>query len=230
MPRLLKIILLLLVTCNLSLVSASLVHAATSISLTTQTPRVKVNQTFDVSINLTSTDTTLGTDIVLKYDPQILELTSVTPGTLYPNYPPNVSGQTTTGQVNISAVSDFSSGVTPNGTFATLKFTPLKAGQTEVIFAYAPGDTALTGVIPLEGNTPNLLVAAPSPLAITIQDNPLANVQTSASNLRLLLTLSAIAVLAIVIFLMFIRRKSPTPTLPPTPPPPTPLPPSPTSA
>ena len=185
---------------------ASPAHAATSLELTTPKSSLPINKAFDVVINITSDDNTLGTDVVLNYDPQILRLDSVAPGTLYPNYS-KVNGQTTTGTVNISAVSDFTSGITPNGTYATLIFTPLKGGTTDISLAFDPSNTALTGVIPFEGDSPSVLSQAPTPLSLTITAASLLN-QVPSGTWRLPVTMAVIVALIIIVFFLM-RRKPP---------------------
>ncbi len=217
---------LLLVTCYLLLVSPVL--AATSLSLTGPTEKLSINKSFSVTVSITSTDNTLGTDLVLAYDPDLLRFDSVTPGTIYPNY--SKSDQTTAGKVTVSAVSDFTKGVTPNGTYATISFTPLKSGQTDISLAFDAQNPALSGVTPFEGDQANLLTQAPSPLALTITSSPLDQFTSATSSGIPLIAkiIIALVALGLIAFTISRRRQKPiAPDLPSAPPPPIATPPTP---
>lgn len=144
----------------------------TKLSLTTQSGKVRVGQEFQVEAVLSSTFNTLGTDLVLQYDPQQLALTKVVPGDVYPEFSDtqNLSQQTQEdGTVYLSAVADFQRGAVPDGVLATLYFTPLKSGSTTIHILYDSNDSTLSGVIPFEGTENNLLSQAPEPLTVQVQ-------------------------------------------------------------
>ena len=140
--------------------------AYTAALLQTDKTTLSPNQTFNLTINLTSNDSTLGTDLVLTYDPTVLQPTSVTPGNLYPTYS-NYDLESTNGTLLVSAVSDFTQGTTPNGLFATVTFTAIGPGESSIALAFDPEDSALSGVIPFAGSSENLL-EPPSPLTVTV--------------------------------------------------------------
>jgi len=141
--------------------------ANTTISLSNPNEKITQNIPFEITVNITSTDNTLGTDLVLQYNPDVLKLNSVTPGSVYPNFS-NLENLLTNGTLHISGASDFSKGTIPNGLFATISFTSLKSKSTQISVAYDPTDSSLTGVIPFEGNETNLLNQTPQSLEISI--------------------------------------------------------------
>lgn len=151
---LLFLFLSILVTQYLS--NFSPVLAATTVTLQTFDPQISPNQTATVIIDITSTDETLGTDLVLTYDPTILKPTAITPGTVYPNYSDTDLSENS-GTLYISAVSDLTQGTTPNGQFASVTFTALKPGYSDMGIAFDPEDSSLSGVIPFDGSDENLL-------------------------------------------------------------------------
>ena len=141
--------------------------AATKLSLSTAEPVLRVNQAFEVVIQIASDDATLGADAVIKYDPEMLELTKVTPGSVYANYS-DVGSKDANGVINVSGVADLTEAVSPNGILARLTFVPLKTGKTKVEFVYEADSTSSTGVIPFEGSNGNLITQAPADLSLDV--------------------------------------------------------------
>lgn len=201
-----KRLLVVLITLITSFTSfTAVISAATSLSLSSSTTSPKVGQEFTVTLTITSSDSTLGTDVVLAYDHNLIDFTSVTPGTIYPNYSP-AQAPTTPGKVFISAVSDFTKGVTPTGTFATVAFTPKAAGTTQIALDYQPQATNLTQVIPFDPeNSTNLLSQAPPPLALTITSDPLGTITKSGFPL-FIIPLALIVIFGTVIFIRRSKR------------------------
>lgn len=79
--------------------------------------------TFQLKINLdTSNVRTDGTDAYIIFDPKVLTPSqfTVTPGTLYANYPTNVDASG--GRIEISGISDVANAYAGSGTFATVSF------------------------------------------------------------------------------------------------------------
>lgn len=75
---------------------------------------------FSLDINLdTGGHSTDGTDVILKYDPSLVNVLSIDKGTIYPNYPGSTYDNDS-GKVLISGVSSVSTPVTGSGKFATL--------------------------------------------------------------------------------------------------------------
>lgn len=100
--------------------------AASAATLTFNPSSGVLNKGCEVSIKIdldTQGVQTDGTDVIVLYTPAQVSLTtsSITNGTIYPEYPGN-SVDPTTGKVSISGISSVSSPFSGTGTFATLKF------------------------------------------------------------------------------------------------------------
>lgn len=151
-----------------SLVPFHVVHAAQA-SLTTTSPSPKVNERFAVTITLAGGDETLGTDVVLRYNPASLVVQEVMEGTLYPTYNPAGSARVNkeSGLVVLSGSTGFGQSVPANGVFGTVSFVAIKDGQTVVTLDYEQGMTNKTGVISPTGT--ELLTTKPLPLSITVK-------------------------------------------------------------
>lgn len=143
---------------------------ATELSLKTNTPTVKVDQIFWVDIALAGGEDTLGTDVIISYDPQKLEAKEVKAGTLYPTYNPVGEKRidATQGKMLLSGSGGLGQAVQAQGSFASIIFQAKKAGVTTVAFDYQPGSTATTGIIDSAGN--DLITTSPLSLSITIQN------------------------------------------------------------
>lgn len=142
---------------------------AAQLSLATTTPSPKVNEQFTVTINLAGNDQTLGTDVVLRYDPMYLIAQEVSEGTLYPTYNPAGAARVNkeSGLIVLSGSTGFGQSVPANGVFGAVSFVAIKDGKAVVTLEYEPGTTNKTGVISPNGE--ELLTNAPTPLAITIK-------------------------------------------------------------
>ena len=164
------IVRLLLVTSLgiIALVPFHIIQAA-QLSLTATTPSPKVNERFTVTINLAGGDQTLGTDVVLRYDPARLIAQEVTEGTLYPTYNPAGVARVNkeSGLIVLSGSTGFGQSVPANGAFGTVPFVALKDGHTTISLDYEPGMTNKTGVISPTGE--ELLTGAPNPLVISVK-------------------------------------------------------------
>lgn len=144
------------------------VHAA-EVSLHASNSSPKVNERFTVTISLSGNDQTLGTDIVLLYDPSYLVAEAVVEGTLYPTYNPASSARINkdAGLVVLSGSTGFGQAAPANGVFGTVSFVPIKDGVAQVSVDYEPGATNKTGVVGPDGG--ELLTSAPMPLTITVK-------------------------------------------------------------
>lgn len=96
--------------------------------------------------------TTLGTDLVLKYDPNILEIAgaqNIVNGDAYNEYPAKTFDQQQ-GMVGISGISSInSSGFNGIATFATINFRAKSAGKASLKVEFTPGGTAESNIIRL---------------------------------------------------------------------------------
>lgn len=151
-----------------ALVPFHAVHAA-QVSLTTTSPSPKVNERFAVTIALAGGDETLGTDVVLRYNPASLVVQEVMEGTLYPTYNPAGEARINkdAGLVVLSGSTGFGQSVQANGVFGSVSFVAIKDGKSAVTLDYEPGMTNKTGVIGSAGE--ELLTSAPAPLPITVK-------------------------------------------------------------
>lgn len=142
---------------------------AAEISLYADASSPKVNESFTVSINLTGGEATLGTDVILRFDPMRLVVQRVSEGTLYPTYSPSGDGRINkeAGIIVLSGSTGFGQSVPANGEFGTITFVALKDGKTNVIVDYEPGATNKTGVVGPAGE--ELLTRVPAPLAISVK-------------------------------------------------------------
>lgn len=142
---------------------------AAELSLVTSTPSPKINERFTVTINLAGNDQTLGTDVVLRYDPAYLIAEEISEGTLYPTYNPEKSARVNkeTGFIVLSGSTGFGQVVPANGVFSTISFVALKEGKTAIALEYEQGMTNKTGVVSPMGE--ELLTSAPTPLSITVK-------------------------------------------------------------
>lgn len=151
-----------------TLVPFHVVQAA-EVSLAIFTPSTKINEGFTVTINLAGNDLTMGTDIVLRYDPTRLIAQKVSEGTIYPTYNPAVTARINkdVGIIVLSGSTGVGQSVPANGVFGTISFVALKDGKTNITFEYEPGMTNKTGVISPTGE--ELLTTKPLPLSVTIK-------------------------------------------------------------
>lgn len=122
------------------------VYAAT-LSLSPATGAFNRDCSFNLSVNVdTAGAQTDGTDAILIFDTSRFAATSVTNGTIYPDYPGN-NIDSTAGKVFISGLSSISQPFTGTGTLATVNFTvkPNAAlGATQIKFDFNPIDKAKT--------------------------------------------------------------------------------------
>lgn len=142
---------------------------AVEVSLATFTPSPKINEGFAVTINLAGNDLTMGTDIVLRYDPTHLIAQTVSEGTIYPTYNPAGTARINkdVGIIVLSGSTGVGQSVLANGVFGTISFVALKDGKTNIMLEYEPGMTNKTGVISPTGE--ELLTIKPLPLPVTIK-------------------------------------------------------------
>lgn len=86
-----------------------------------------------------------GTDLVIKYDPLLLEASGsgvLVTGEVYPEYPVAFA-DTKKGVISISGISSLNkAGFNGSGVFATLNLKAKKAGTTSLVIDYTPGGTA----------------------------------------------------------------------------------------
>ena len=127
-------------------VSATNIDAA-SLQVSPATGNFTLNQEFDVNIILdTENEQITGTDVTLKYDPLKLEVVSLTPGTIFGNYPIKSASSgviTFTGIITTGSQTGYS-GI---GTFGTVKLKVIQTGTTTLDFDFTKGAVADSNVV-----------------------------------------------------------------------------------
>ncbi len=124
---------------------ASAFAATLGLSPSTGTFNKGCNVTVSVELDTTSTATD-GTDAIIKFDPTKLKANSITPGTIYPDYPGS-NIDSATGKITISGLASVQQAYTGKGTLATIDFTVLSTattGVTPVTFEFDPANPTKT--------------------------------------------------------------------------------------
>lgn len=128
------------------ILSTTNINAAT-LSVSPPTGNFSTNQQFDVNIILnTESEQVTGTDVTLKYDALKLEVVSLTPGTIFGNYPIKSASAgviTFTGIITTGSQTGYSG----TGTFGTIKFKVLQTGTTTLDFDFTQGAVADSNVV-----------------------------------------------------------------------------------
>lgn len=118
-----------------------------SLSLSPSTGTFNKSCTFSLQISLnTGGVQTDGTDAILVYDSARFSATSISSGTIYPDYPGN-NVDDTNGKITVSGLASISSPFSGSGTLATVNFTvkdTAQTGATEIKFDFDPTDKAKT--------------------------------------------------------------------------------------
>ena len=131
---------------------------------------VVVGKTFTVTVNLTGGEPTLGTDMVLSFDPDRLIVKIIQTSPLYPTYNPVGEKRIDqeNGVVTLSGSGGIGQEVSAEGEFATIMFKAIKPGQATIGVDYTPGETNKSGIIDPKGA--ELMSVAPSPVTLVIKD------------------------------------------------------------
>ena len=134
-----------------SLVIACLTFAftanAATLSLFPSKSSVLIEETFSVDILLDTTGAnTDGIDIkYLNFNPTLLEVVQVLPGTLYPSTQVNTFDNTA-GTINFSQITTGGSTYNGSGTLATITFKTLSAGKAALSFDFELDNTRDTNI------------------------------------------------------------------------------------
>lgn len=132
------------------------------IILSSSSPTIKVGETVTVSINISSRKPSDGTDIVMLYNPSILEVVANAPdkpvalGTIYQEYPVNSDDKK--GKITVSGINLLPEGNIASGIFGTVKFKALRNGKANISLDFTKGSTIDTNVIET-GSSNDLLEA-----------------------------------------------------------------------
>lgn len=122
-----------------------------SISLSPAIVTVKADQTSTLTIDYyTGSKTIQGLDLVLQYDPTIIQFDSnfFQPGSVFTQYP--ITQVSPPGTLRVSAVATVAQiGFNGSGQLGTLQFKALKAGQTKVQIVFKPSATTESNLVEL---------------------------------------------------------------------------------
>ncbi len=158
------------VACVLSvaLVPAAAAASAT-LTMTPATTTIAVGSTVTLDINVDSAGAkTIGTDVIVKYDPAKLEFVSITKGTVYSSYSTEVK-DTTAGTVSLSGfvnTNEISTGVAVKGVFAKVTFKGKVAGAAAVSFDFTQGDSKDSNVVDVTSGSDILTAATGSTITV----------------------------------------------------------------
>lgn len=124
-----------------------------TISLKTPSKTLKVGGKAAVTIGVSSSRPTDGTDIIIKYDPNLLSVVTSSPsgipvnvGSMYSAYPVNKLDEKN-GRIVVSGISTSSEGVIPLGAFGVVVFKAKAVGKTQVALDFTPGNTVDSNII-----------------------------------------------------------------------------------
>lgn len=131
--------------------SVTRVEPKATLSLTSAQNTIKVGQKVAVNINISASKPTDGTDLIIRYDPKVLNLmpngtAAVKVGTIYGSYPVN-KYEDKTGRITVSGISAQGGSVVPQGIFGSLEFTAKAAGKTTISLDFARGSTVDSNII-----------------------------------------------------------------------------------
>lgn len=145
---------------------------AASLNLSSSNSTLQVGEEFWVEVHLdTQNQETLGTDVILIFDPQFFEAKEIQEGVIYPSYP-GKKIDNEQGKIFLSGVANFGTPVTISGVLGKIKFMPKKQGEGQISFAWESGRTDLTNIVPYQGNV-DLLSQQPQPLEFKIEKQSL---------------------------------------------------------
>lgn len=120
---------------------------------------VNSETTLDVMVN-TQNHQIAGVDLILSYDSNVVEITEIIDGTMFPIYL-NQTIDKENSLVKINGLSQVDSPITENGTFCSIKFKPLKSGDPKFAIVYQSGATNESNISDAE-NAVDTLTAADS--------------------------------------------------------------------
>ncbi len=111
-----------------------------------------------------------GADLILHFDPAMLEVVAITNGTIFPSYAWS-QYDNNLGTITISGNANFGQSYTGNSTFALITFRAKRAGVTDLVFDYTEGSTTDSNIVSaLTGE--ELLMLSPVNGTYTLAYNP----------------------------------------------------------
>lgn len=142
-----NLIIIIIIITFIVVFPAGVFAQTATLSLDPSTGTFNRGCSFSLDVNLdTGGSQTDGTDAILLYDPTRFNVTSITKGTIYPDYPGN-STDTQNGKITISGLASVSTPFSGKGTLATLNLTVQSnspTGSTQIRFEFDPNNKANT--------------------------------------------------------------------------------------
>lgn len=130
--------------------AVSEIASKSTLTLTSSQSSIKVGEVFAVRVMVDSPYPTDGTDVIIKYDPNFLEVTDKnTPlkaGLLYEDYPSNTVLEDT-GQIIASGITGKMGGIIPKGEFGSISFLAKTLGKTKIELDFIKGSTKDSNII-----------------------------------------------------------------------------------
>lgn len=122
-------------------------------------PSVKFNQEFNVEVYLeTKSEKTIGTDLLINYDPKNYTFIKAIPGNLYPVYHP-AKIYSEKNNIRYSGTNNYNNYKTANGLFTTLVFSSKITTKPEINLQWEKNKTNDTNIIGVKGE--DLLITNP---------------------------------------------------------------------
>lgn len=141
-----------------------------AIILSSAKSQYNVGEAVPVNVEVsTGGRSTEGVDLVLNFDPKILEATAgaVTKGAIYPEYP-QVRVDNKAGSIQISGISGLSGRqFMGRGKFATINFKAKAAGQASLTVSFSLGKTDDSNIV--EALSGNDILESVSDLTLTVK-------------------------------------------------------------
>lgn len=133
---------------------------------------VGVGEQFEVEIILTTPAKTDAADVVINYDPKLLELvpagaSPAQTGSIYSEYPVNLH-EAAVGRISVSGAAGVESEFSGEGNFASLTFKAKTAGKTQVTIEFTNGSGSDSNVV--DSKSGNDILGEVSNLEITISN------------------------------------------------------------
>lgn len=151
-------------------IQSSLVHSSVAkISLKTPKTSFTVNEVIPVSVMVdTAAQTTSGVDLIIHYDPKILEASSagLVKGKIFDEYP-LVSVDISKGVISISGVSSLNKSFNGEGQFAQISLKAKASGKTSLTIDFKKGSTTASNIV--ESSSSKNIIEAVDNLELNIQ-------------------------------------------------------------
>jgi hypothetical protein len=131
-----------------------------------------VGEKFSLPINVSSAgQETLGTDVVILFDPKVLEAVEIKPGIIYPNYPEQAKDiDNVHGKIYFSGSTNINAPRVAEGELGEIFFRSKKAGETTLSFSWnGQNETTDSNIVPYKEEL-DLLSQEPASLTISLRE------------------------------------------------------------